>query len=277
MAGEDKINEKLSKNSAYFKNILPEIVKAQEAMKRVLGDSGISKAAEQMKLLQKTINFDEINKLKNFMVMPKPIEFHNYLPPIIPIEVRIEKDRKERDYKMIELLEQIAQNTASVQYARITIDEIDSFYKAGEVQEQEISKIVPLQLEEREIKEKFHEIIGDPFVQKDWGGERCDIYTSHIRFRNRKTPCAFILKGKSYARGKLMPSDLGKNGDQIVRLFQEPAEIYFIQTNGYIDSTVESTIQAFVTQKMKEGYKVFYCLIDGIDSARILKAYQKLN
>ena len=268
-----KENEKILKNLSYLKGIMPEILKTQERMKRILGESSISKLSEQARLLQKSINFHEIDKIKKFLVMPKPIEFHNYLPPIIPIEVQIEKARRERDYKMIELLEQIAENTASIQYARVSCDEIDSFYKVGEVQEEQVSGIVPLQLEEKDIKEKFHEVIADPFIQKDWGGERCDIYTSHLRFRNRKTPCAFILKGKSYSRGKLMPSDLGKNGDQIVRLFQEPAEIYFIQSNGYIDSTVESTVQAFVTQKMKEGYKVFYCLIDGIDTARILKAY----
>lgn len=271
-----KENEKIPKKLLYLNAIIPKILKAQENMTKILGEGGISKLHEHAKLLQKSINFDEINKLKNFLVMPKPIEFHDYLPPIIPLEVQIEKDRRERDYKMIELLEQIAENTASIQYARVTSDEIDSFYKAAEVRNEQVSHIVPLQLDEKDVKKKFHEVIGDPFIQKDWGGERCDIYTSHIIFRNTKKPCAFILKGKSYSRGKLMPSDLGKNGDQIVRLFQEPAEIYFIQSNGYIDSTVESIVQAFVTQKMKEGYKVFYCLIDGIDTARILKAYGKL-
>ena len=269
-------NKEIFKKLSYLRNIIPNILKAEETMKRVLGESDISRISEQVRLLKKSINFDEINKIKNFLVMPKPIKFNNYLPQITPIAVQIEKARREHDYKVIELLEKIAENTASIQYTRVTCDEIDSFYKVCEVQEKQIIGIVPVQLEEKDVKEKLHEIIGDPFVQKDWGGEKSDIYTFHLRFRNRKTPCAFILKGKSYSRRKLVPKDLGKNGDQIVRLFQEPAEMYFIQSNGYIDSTIESTVQAFVTQKIKEGRKVFYCLIDGIDTARILKAYGKI-
>lgn len=256
---------------------------------------------EQAELNNKTI-YSMVKgfvNVKDFLFIPKPIDFHKYLrqpidfskkylTPTIPPKPLYTSKGIADFHKLLpsvpkkglgirELLEKIAQNTSSIQYTKLTVDEIDSFYEVSKVKEAQVSQFVPLQLEERAVKEKFHEIIGDPFIQIDWGGERCDIFTSHIRFRNRKTSSAFILKGKSYTkRMGLKLKDFGKNADQLVRLFQEPAEIFFVQSNGPIDSTVETTVQAFVAKKIKEGFKVYYCIIDGMDTARVLSAYGKI-
>lgn len=268
------IGEFATASMELFKKNLPDIIAAHEAMSKAFAAPGTLDAIARMQSMMKTIDLSALEKMKSSIIIPKPA-FEKVMP-ILSAEVYIERARRERDGRMIELLERIAHNTTAVQYTRLTADEIDTFYNMGKVKESDVVGKVPLDLEEKEVKKRLHEIIGDPFVQKDWGGEKCDIFTLHIRFRNKKVPAAFVLKGKSYSRGKLALSDLGKNADQLCRLFEVPAEIYFIQSNGAIDSAVESTVQAFMAKKINDGIKAYYCMIDGVDTARILSAYNKL-
>jgi len=257
-----------------FKENLPYIQKTQEEMNKAFASSHVRSMVEQVHIFMNSVDFKALERIKASFIIPKPA--YEKIIPLLPAGVYIEKAKRERDNKMIELLEQIAHNTTAVQYTRLTADEIDTFYNVSKVKEVDIAGNVPLDLEEKEVKTRLHEIIGDPFIRKDWGGEKCDIFTLHIRFRNKKVPAAFVLKGKSYSRGKLALSDLGKNADQLCRLFEVPAEIYFIQSNGAIDSAVESTVQAFMAKKINDGVKAYYCIIDGVDTARILSAYNKL-
>lgn len=268
------IGEAALSNMGPFKSILPSIIEAQKNLQKTFNSPEIQNAIMQINFLKKTIDFKALDKIRNIVVMPKPA--YEKIMPIIPTEVYIEKARKEREDKMIELLTQIVHNTTAVQYTRLTVDEIDTFYNVSTVKETDVMDKVPLQLEEKIVKKMLHEIIGDPFIQKDWAGEKSDIFTFHIQFRNKKTSAAFLLKGKSYTRQKLSLKDLGKNADQLCRLFGLPAEIYFIQSNGAVDSAIETTVQAFMAKKINEGVKAYYCIIDGIDTVRILSAYNKL-
>ena len=58
--------------------------------------------------------------------------------------------------------------------ARIYIDDIDSFRKVKQIGSFSVTDIVPITLSETQIKAYFAEIIGEPFIPKDWGGETCD-------------------------------------------------------------------------------------------------------
>lgn len=162
-----------------------------------------------------------------------------------------------------------------ITYARLSPEEIDSFERIVNVPETEVAKLAPLQISEAEIKKHFCDIMGNPFPQKDWGGEVCDIFCN-IRFRRRAVPAAFILKGKAYADRPLRIADLGKNGDQIVRLFSLPAEVYIIQSNGHIDGTVYSHIQAQVAAKLITNQPIYYLVLDGTQTTRLLRAYGKI-
>ena len=77
---------------------------------------------------------------------------------------------------------------------------------------------------ESEIKSHLCKLVGNPFAQKDWGGEACDIFCN-LTFRRRSVPAAFVLKGKAYAHRPLRIADLGKNGDQLVRMFSLQASV----------------------------------------------------
>lgn len=168
-------------------------------------------------------------------------------------------------------LERIVANS----YARLAPEEIDSFAGISEVPETTVASLCPLDLPESEVKRRICEILGNPFAQKDWGGETCDIFCN-IQFRRRSVPAAFVLKGKSYANRPLRISDLGKNGDQLIRVFSLPAEVFVVQSNGPIDGAVFCQMQAQVAEKLMTNQPVYYLAMDGVQTARLLKAYGKL-
>ncbi len=128
-------------------------------------------------------------------------------------------------------------------------------------------KIIP----ETKIKTAFAEIIGEPCVQKDWGGERSDLFSSRVRLNGERISTAFAFKGPA----KFQPlnlAQLGKNGDQIDRLFTEPADLFILQHCHEITSPVRGTMRAYAQQISRPR---FYCIIDGYDTIRILTAYHK--
>jgi hypothetical protein len=160
-------------------------------------------------------------------------------------------------------------------YARLAPEEVDSFAEVVHVDPNEVKPLVPLQLQEEQVKAFFCEIIGRPWIQKDWGGELNDTF-GEVIFRRRTVPATFAFKGKAYAHRPLRIADLGKNGDQLVRLFSLPAEIYILQSNGPIDGTVYHQVQAQVAQKVLAGQVVYYLVLDGLQTARILRAYGRI-
>ena len=118
----------------------------------------------------------------------------------------------------------------------------------------------------------FAEILNEGNVTKDWGGETSDLFTNHIHINGKRMNAAFVLKGPSKFH-EMSIKDLGANGNQIVRLFDEPAEVYFVQHCHYIKQEIYKTMEAFSAQFHRFRR---YCVIDGIDTLRILKAYNKI-
>jgi len=151
----------------------------------------------------------------------------------------------------------------------ITIDDIDSFV--------EVKKIVRgtefVEIPEKQFKEGVAKILGEIGDFKDWGGEISDLYSSNIVLANLRRRVAFAFKGPG-TKGSLTPGKLGKNGDQIQRLVESPADIYIIQ---YWMDIKESVISQFEKLIQLKSYftrrKLWYGIIDGYDSARLIKAY----
>lgn len=155
---------------------------------------------------------------------------------------------------------------------RLSVDEVDSFRQVARVSAGAIAHLVPLAHSEDDIQRSIEQILGEPTRERDWGGERSDIFTRHVILRDQRVPAAFLLKGPG-VKGTLYPAKLGKRGDQLHRLFQEPAVLFIIQHVGRIDSTVDQLANALASQLVRPGRAVAYCLIDGTDTARLLVAY----
>jgi hypothetical protein len=161
-------------------------------------------------------------------------------------------------------------------YERIYVDDIDSFGEVRKVSAKAIKEQLPLTIPEKEVKASFAAIIGENFVPKDWSGEKSDLYSSHVIYKGKRRSTAFLLKGPSVKR--LTIDKLGKRGNQILRLVKEPAELFVVQHNGEIDTDVVEFLETCVSDlSRKKSVKLYYSVIDGVDTARVLIAYNKLK
>ena len=154
----------------------------------------------------------------------------------------------------------------------VTIDEINSFKLVKSVR---VRDYAPAPLDEKAFKRGMQAVLNEDGEFKDWGGEKNDLWTTRLTYRGRRRSAAFAFKGKGTS-GKLVPKKMGKNGDQIQRLFQAPADFFFVQYWREIDQSVVELVGALATAKsVTEDRDVFYCVIDGRDSQRLMRAYPK--
>jgi hypothetical protein len=166
------------------------------------------------------------------------------------------------------------------QHSRVYIDDIDSFNKVKSVTIESISHYLSngrIELYEDHIQTSIEEILSVPFHKNDWPGEENDLYASSLIFNNHRIASAFLLKGKGEPANTLQIANCGKHGDQIVRLFKSPARLFVIQFVGNISENVIHDVQGKINERRLSGEKVWYCIIDGQDTARLLSAYRKLD
>lgn len=155
-------------------------------------------------------------------------------------------------------------------YAQIVLDEIDSFVKVKKIG---LGGSVKQPLAESKIKKGFAGIIKEKGNFTDWGGEINDLYTTRLLLKGKRFATAIAFKGKG-TKGILTPRKLGKNADQIQRLFRSPAQIFLVQYQGPIDQSVLEQMKNFaIAKSATEGVKIYYGIIDGQDTSRMLKAY----
>jgi hypothetical protein len=165
--------------------------------------------------------------------------------------------------------------TLRVSRNEVHIDRIDDFHDAKAIRNPTIAEIDVLRsVSEEEVKTAFAEIIGESVIPKDWGGESSDLVTTLLRVDGHRTSAAFMFKGPAGGK-KFRPMeivDLGKRGDQIERIVTEPVDLIVLQHCHDVGSAVRNTVRAFCNQA---GHERRYCVINGFDTYRILKAYRK--
>jgi len=152
-------------------------------------------------------------------------------------------------------------------YYNLHLEDFDEFSRVKE-------HTMPVQFEiMKEVKEPvFKAALGKILHEstyEDWGGEASDFLTSHLHVKGKRIRAAFLLKGPARF-SPMTVKHLGKNGDQIVRLAHEPADVLIVQHCHDITSPVIETLKIFATQPSNPR---FYCLVDGRESLRLLNAY----
>ncbi len=164
---------------------------------------------------------------------------------------------------------------------RIHIDDIDSFAAVQRVTPTDVTDLLTqdgfLDYSEDHVQIALEQILHEPLHKRDWGGEINDLYTANLVLQGRRTPTAFLLKGNGLRRREMRIADCGANGDQIVRLFESPAELFVVQFVGNIAENVIRDVAGKVQQKRNQGVNARYCIINGQDTARLLLAYDKLE
>lgn len=164
--------------------------------------------------------------------------------------------------------------SAGAKVKRITVDDVASFARVRKLHPSGIEQsTLPPSMSETQFKRGVQRIIGEPGKFKDWGGEKSDLYTTRIRLTSRRLAGAFAFKGPGQ-KGKLVIGSMGKNGDQGLRLFQEEADVFFVQHWREIDSSVIDLMHRLaIAKSATTGRPVWYGVIDGKDSNRLILAY----
>ena len=160
--------------------------------------------------------------------------------------------------------------------ARLFVEDIDSFRKVRDVNPTTVTNVLKdgyLDQSEESVQTALERILNVSFHKKDWGGEINDLYTANVIINGARCETAFLLKGNGLRKKTMEIRDCGSNGDQILRLCESPAKLFVIQFVGRISEAVISDIDGKVRQMRSQGRDAWYCIMDGQDTARVLRAY----
>jgi len=153
----------------------------------------------------------------------------------------------------------------------ITIDEIDSFVRVRKIKKPK--KNHPIY--EMAFKKGIQKILNQSGTFKDWGGEKNDLFSSRLILNKKRQRVAFGFKGRGTS-GVLTPKKMGKNGDQIQRLFESSADVFLVQYWDSISEKVMEQMQGWAQLKsFKENRTIYYGIIDGHDTQRLIEAYKE--
>jgi hypothetical protein len=173
---------------------------------------------------------------------------------------------------LVRLPKTITLRASGAKAIQLTMDDIDSFRSARVVR---TLGPLPEHVSERAFKRGVQAILGEPGKFMDWGGEKNDLLSTRLRLRGERRTVAFGFKGPA-VNGVLTPKKMGKNGDQIQRLFQSAADVFIVQYSREIDQSILDQMRPLATAKsLMEGKTVWFGVIDGVDSNRIYVAYRK--
>jgi len=124
---------------------------------------------------------------------------------------------------------------------------------------------------EQAVKELICCLLGEYSVPSDWGGEESDVLSANLLVAGHRHTGAFLLKGPARFH-PMKPTDLGKNGDQLYRLFNIPAQIYVVQHCHTIGAAVRKQAEAFaLARSFVSPCRIVF--MDGFTTARLLRAH----
>jgi len=154
----------------------------------------------------------------------------------------------------------------------VFVDGVDSFFLVrNELQPNKNALSLLKDVSEEKVKHAFAEIIGEPNVPKDWGGEKSDLFSSNVILDGERISTAFAFKGPAKFKPMTL-AECGKHGNQINRLFSEPADLLVLQHCHIITTDVRDTMRAHAT---RIGNPRLFLLVNGYDTIRLLRAYGK--
>jgi len=164
---------------------------------------------------------------------------------------------------------------------RLFVEDIDSFRKVRDVNPATVADILDkhgfFDRSEDAVQIAIEQILNVPMHKKDWGGEVNDLYTTNVVLQGARIETAFLLKGHGFRGPTMEIGDCGANGDQLVRLARSPARLLVVQYVGHISEAVIEDIAGKVRDLRNQRREdVCYCIIDGQDTARLLRAYGKV-
>lgn len=126
---------------------------------------------------------------------------------------------------------------------------------------------------ESTIKELMCNLLGEIEVPADWGGEESDVFSANLTVGTDRMTGAFLLKGPAKFH-PMTPRDLGRNGDQLYRLFNIPARVFVVQHCHSIGPAVRKTAEAFaLSRALIAPCRLVF--MDGLATAQLLRAHNR--
>jgi hypothetical protein len=126
---------------------------------------------------------------------------------------------------------------------------------------------------EDQVKKWFADILGEPQVPKDWGGEQFDLWTRRLSIDGEQVRAAIAFKGPA-AFHPMRIADLGKNGDQIDRLAQTAADLLVVQHCHEITAPVDNMLRNYALSPERPRR---YMTINGYETLAILKHHRYIQ
>ncbi|MGB6165445.1 MAG: hypothetical protein WCF33_11700 [Pseudonocardiaceae bacterium] len=124
------------------------------------------------------------------------------------------------------------------------------------------------------VKNSFADILGEPDVPKDWGGEHYDLWTNdRLSVEGQPLRTAFLFKGPAKFE-PMMIKHLGKNGDQIDRLSHYPADLMVVQHCHSITTQVVNMLKNYASNPQNPRR---YMTLDGYNTVKILRHFGKIG
>jgi hypothetical protein len=231
---------------------------------------------------------DVVTELSN--IFPTELESNQFTNPEIPFGVvsgdyRYQSMIKNYTYFIRGL--EVIRNTSLPQYTdlpmhdRLYIEDIDSFKKVRDINPSLVASFLQngkLDWTENNVQLALEQILSVSFHKEDWGGEINDLYTANVIVNGVRRATGFLLKGPGIGHKQEMTiGDCGINGDQLVRLFTTPADLFIVQYIGPIAELLIKDVQGKVTVLRSQAKIAHFLIMDGQDTARLLYAYGKLS
>ena len=238
-----KVFEEIYRGKSNGKNAEDIALKLQMSEVRVLQEALVLKKAQIIKVIKQKNRLTYIKD--DFISLNK-----KKIVRLANDKVARERFRARLNPNASGVIIKTAQTRKNINVTYVAIDEIDSFKKVVSVRLEKGTDNVPI-LEET-FKQGLKRILNEWGEFKDWGGEGDDLFTTRLMVNGKRMPAAFGLKGRG-TKGKLTPGKLGKQGDQIQRLFKSPANIFVIQYWGQIAESVYEQMKELATAKSARG------------------------
>lgn len=247
-----------------------EIMQATGLGQQTVLKTGLALARSQMVNLEKTKNKDGTRTETAYRKDALCVRHRDKIMRLVANPERAKTIATKRRPAGGRAVETIVISKKAFNAVYVAVDDIESFQRVRGIE----SQAAALEgMSENDFKNGVKAILGETAPFKDWGGEKSDLMTTRLRVAGKRRPAAFAFKGPGQS-GKLTIAKMGKNGDQCQRLFQEPAEVFVIQHWRAIDSAVLELMSKDAKLKSYfDGRTVYYCLMDGNDSDRLVRAY----
>ncbi|MFH1011988.1 MAG: hypothetical protein V1784_12230 [bacterium] len=163
---------------------------------------------------------------------------------------------------------------------RLYVEDIDSFSRVRDVNPSMVAYFLKdgcLDVAEDAVKMALEQILDVPFHRKDSPAELDDIYTANVIVNGSRHATAFMLKGPGIGTKEMDIKHCGSKGNQLVRLFDAPADLFVIQFTGRIAEMVIKDVGGKVAALRGRGKQAHFLIMDGQDTARVLYAYGKVQ